>query len=277
MVKELAEGAVYISERGGVTFHTYVSPVQGLLVCSHVIESTNALVVVDALMLRPHYTELRAYADSLGKPIDRVIVSHLHPDHWFGLEAFDDVPVHAQQYCRDGIVIAGDTFLGTKRTVYGDLVPSRKVVPTDIVTPGTSCIDGLTYEFSEVTEAESTIALVIELPEVKTLVAQDLVYNHVHMFVGEKTSAGDYCCDNWMEALSAYQAKGHELILPGHGEPCGPEAFSEAITYLREVKELLRSATGEEDLKRRTMERFPGYRVPEILDLTNLFLYHRTW
>ena len=277
MLKKLAEGVVQVSRRGGVTFHSYMSPQQGLLVCVHVIESANALVVVDAVMLRPHYTELRAYADSLGKPIDRVIVSHLHPDHWFGLAAFDDVPVHSQQYTHDGIVIAGDTFLESKRAVYGDLVPSRKVVPSHIITPGTTVVDGVTYEFSEVNEVESVTALVIELPEVKTLVAQDLVYNHVHMFVGEKTSAGDYCCDNWMAALSAYQAKGHELILPGHGEPCGGEVFPEAIAYLSAVKELLRSAAGEDDLKRRTLERFPGYRLPEMLDLTNLFLYHRTW
>jgi glyoxylase-like metal-dependent hydrolase (beta-lactamase superfamily II) len=28
----------------------------------------------------------RAYADSLGKPIDRVIITHAHPDHFLAVD-----------------------------------------------------------------------------------------------------------------------------------------------------------------------------------------------
>lgn len=277
MEKRLKEGTVYITGKNAVTFHSYVSSLQGHMVCSHIIETQNCLVVVDALLLKPCYTELRAYVDGLSKPIDRVIVSHFHPDHWFGLEAFSDVPVHSQQYCHDGIEQAGDTFIKNKRTIYGDLVASEKVIPSNIISDKSVTIDGLTYVFHDVKDTETNIMLLIELPEVKTVIAQDLIYNKVYLFVGEKTPDDNFCCDNWIAALEPLLEKNYELVLPGHGTPGGPEIIAENITYLKEVKGYLESAKDEHDLKKRTVERFPDYQVPEMLDLTNLFLYHKTW
>ncbi|MBI4650363.1 MBL fold metallo-hydrolase, partial [Candidatus Desantisbacteria bacterium] len=61
-----------------------MSPLKGQLVCSHIIESENKLVIIDTLLLRPYAERLRKYADSLNKPIERVIITHFHPDHWLG-------------------------------------------------------------------------------------------------------------------------------------------------------------------------------------------------
>ena len=78
-----------------VTIHCCTSPDDGERVNAQIIETAKKLVIVDAMLMRPYAKEFRAYADSLGKPIDRVYVTHAHPDHWFGIESFQDKDVYA--------------------------------------------------------------------------------------------------------------------------------------------------------------------------------------
>lgn len=62
------------------------------------------IVLVDGQFLVSCARAFRDYADSLGKPIDRLYVSHRHPDHWFGLgAAFSDVTIYALPETRDFI------------------------------------------------------------------------------------------------------------------------------------------------------------------------------
>jgi len=53
----------------------------------------------------------------------------------------------------------------------------------------------------------------IGLPDHRVLVTQDLVYNAVHVFIGEQAF------DEWAEALERYRALPYNRILPGHGSP----------------------------------------------------------
>ncbi|MCX6635651.1 MAG: MBL fold metallo-hydrolase, partial [Acidobacteria bacterium] len=79
----------------GVTLHCLSSGEDGEFVNSVIIETGRALVVIDTMNLIPYSRELRSYADSLGKTIERVLITHAHPDHWFGLDSFKDVPTFA--------------------------------------------------------------------------------------------------------------------------------------------------------------------------------------
>ena len=83
---------------GDVRIHSFISSFtdNNIANATHIIESANKLVLIDGQFLAPYAAKFRQYADSLGKPIDRLFLSHRHPDHWFGLgPAFSDVPVYA--------------------------------------------------------------------------------------------------------------------------------------------------------------------------------------
>jgi len=274
-VQEL--GTFSIVKKNQVTFHSYMSPENGQFVCSHIVETANRLVVVDTLLLRPHAQVLRRYVDGLNKPVDRVIITHFHPDHWLGSEFFKDVPIYAQKPTRDALEQYGDMFVKTKKELYGDLSASEKVVPTDIIEEGATTIDGLRYVFTDIKDAEAKLMLLIELPDVKTVIAQDLVYNHIYLFLGERTATGDYCINNWIGVLKSLLDKEYELVLPGHGEPSDSSVIAENIAYLEMGREFLESTKDEQELKQLFLKQYPDYRGPELLDITNFFLFHKNW
>lgn len=272
--KMKAVGTVSILKNDQVTFHSYMSPEDGEMVCSQVIETENKLVVVDALLLRPYAEELRRYANSLGKPIDRVIITHYHPDHWFGLEFFGDVPIHSLQETIDEIEEVGNTYLEYKRQQHGDLIAASKVVPSNTISEGIENIDGLNYAFTKIADAEASLMLLIELPDLKTLVAQDLLYNGVHLYTGEKTSKGEYCYDGWIEILRNLQENEYDTILVGHGETADPTVFTKMIEYIEYAKQAFESASNGDELKEKLIEKYPTLRVTEMLDISNVFLYN---
>ena len=85
-------GAILVSEFGPVKIHSYLSPADGLRVNTQMIEGPNAVVVFDGQLLLPYADEVASHVQMLDKPVDRIILSHAHTDHWGGLQVltFED-------------------------------------------------------------------------------------------------------------------------------------------------------------------------------------------
>jgi len=108
----------------------------------------------------------------------------------------------------------------------GDFVPSTIRVPDEILEPTVETVDGLRVEYERYGSAEAPVSLAIGLPEVGVLVAQDLVYNRVHLFTGQNDLAG------WESALRHLSGWGYTTIFPGHGVPGDVKALEEDLDYL---------------------------------------------
>ena len=68
--------------------HTFTAPEDGWLVTSHLIELPSQLLVVDAQYRLSYAREVVRYAAALKKPLNRLYVTHYHPDHLLGAAAF---------------------------------------------------------------------------------------------------------------------------------------------------------------------------------------------
>jgi glyoxylase-like metal-dependent hydrolase (beta-lactamase superfamily II) len=68
-----------------VTIHSYNAPEEGLFVASQIVETADGLVIFDAVFHTSHAEALADYIAGLGKPVNRIVLSHIHPDHWSGL------------------------------------------------------------------------------------------------------------------------------------------------------------------------------------------------
>src|SRR5258708_10848077 len=69
-------GAILVSQFGPVKIHSYLSPLDGFHVNSQMIEGPTAVVIFDGQLLLPYADEVASYVQTLGKPVERIILSH---------------------------------------------------------------------------------------------------------------------------------------------------------------------------------------------------------
>src|SRR6476619_6527322 len=231
-------GAILVSEFRPVKIHSYLSPADGLQVNTQMIEGPNAVVIFDGQLLLPYADEVASYVQTLGKPIDRIILSHAHTDHWGGLqvltERFPDARVFALDGIADQVRARDPARLDGLRRTYGDRAATKVTVPTETITEGLQRIDGVTYEFKRFVDVESDLQLAALLPEQKVLMAFDLVFSrNEHAFTG----ANHF--DHWMIVLESLKVlEGYDVITIGHDTPVDRSAIDSTMTYVKRAKEI---------------------------------------
>ena len=253
-------GTVIVTDKGNVKVHTYMSPADSFNVTTQLIETPTAIVAVDAQFVLGYAAEVVAYAEELGKPIERLIITHAHPDHYQGAKLFG-APIHALDVVTKQIVEGGD-----KSDPTGEVIPVADFTPTETIEPGTAIIDGVTFEFDAISGGEAADQLLIKLPELGVLVAQDLVYHDNHLFLGQNDIAG------WQQILGDLQAlDGYDVVLAGHGAPSDPSVYTKVATYLDAAAELL--GDDGDAYKAAITAKFPEYGADFLIDIANLYLF----
>lgn len=273
-------GTVSVIPGSGVTVHSYLAPTDGDVVCSDIIETANRLIIFDAQLLLPYAREVRDYAEKLGKPIDRVIVSHNHPDHFSGLEVFADLPIHAGQGTAYALGNWGKGIMDFKRQTLGpraEQYASSLPLPTATITPGSETVDGVELVFSPVYNTEQAEMMTVEIPADRILIAADLIYNGVHPVVGDRNPQRERMFDGWVAALENLQSRDIARIVPGHGVPTDLSVIPPMIEYIQFTKQLFESGVPEGEFRNQVLARYPNLGGQELVEYSVVFLYHSDW
>jgi glyoxylase-like metal-dependent hydrolase (beta-lactamase superfamily II) len=224
------------------------------------------------MLMRPYAKELRDYANEIGKPIDRVYITHGHPDHWFGSEYFQDVDRYALAETVEEIKYSAQFSIDFHRGQHGDLITDSATLPNKVVEEGDVVIDGVNFRIHKILSAEDLFMIAIDIPSARTLIAQDLIYNKVHFFVGQKSPDGTLCFEGWIKALERFESVGYDLVLPGHGAPADGSIFRENIRDLEKMSAIFASSTGA-DFVSNTLAAFPNFGLKSMVDFSAFFLY----
>jgi glyoxylase-like metal-dependent hydrolase (beta-lactamase superfamily II) len=266
-------GAILVSQFGPVKIHSYLSPLDGFHVNTQMIEGQTAVVIFDGQLLLPYADEVASYVETLGKPVDRIILSHAHTDHWSGLqvltERFPDARVFALDGIADQLHARGQGRLDSFRPIYGDRIATKITVPTEIIAEGVQRIDGITYDFKRFVDAESDLQLAALLPEQKVLMAFDLVFSsNEHAFTG-----ADHF-DHWVIVLERLKAlQGYDTITIGHDRPVHRSAIDSTISYVKRAKEIHAASADAKTYSESLKAAFPDLQHAEWVDLSAKLLY----
>jgi glyoxylase-like metal-dependent hydrolase (beta-lactamase superfamily II) len=123
---------------------------------SYVVELRNSVVVVDTTLAISSATQVRTVAESFGKPIAAVLLTHGHPDHYTGLVQFPDVPRFASRGCLEFAQREDIVKSPTAKSYLGTDYPDKRVFPDQIVKDGETCVfDGVSFKLTDLGPAES--------------------------------------------------------------------------------------------------------------------------
>ena len=162
-----------------------------------------------------------------------LVNTHQHGDHTNGNCVMPDATIIGHHRCREAIKATGILRPdGLWEPVeWGELEPAPPFVTfehrLDLY------VDDLLIELHHfATAAHTTNDVVAWIPEHRVLFAGDLVFNGGTPFVLMGSVAGS------LVALDALMELDPAVIVPGHGEVCGPEAMDIAGEYLRFLQQV---------------------------------------
>ena len=250
---ELPPGKVEKYETYLATIHSFTSQ-DDWLVNSHIIETESSLVLVDTQLSEPFVQQLKDYIASLGKPLERIYLSHAHLILGPGIEEFEGVPVYAQEPVIEAILSEHEG-LGTSRGEIKNLL-----VHSDI-------IDGLTYEFELAEIAEARFQTLVRLPEIGVSIVQDLISNNAHVQFAQAD------IQSWVRSLAVLivDAKDHQIFV-GHGYPARVDVgqIGAQIRYLQTLQKLLDvyDGSGPESLAATIKSAYPEFEATVIVELS---------
>jgi Metallo-beta-lactamase superfamily len=267
------KGNVYVSTYGQTKVHSYLSPPDGLMVNTQIVEGRSSVVIFDGQLHLPYAEEVASYIKTIGKPVDRFILSHGHSDHWSGLQVLTERFPAAEVYAIAGVAelirLRGSKTLERAKRLYGDRAATRVTVPSRILEEGVQEIDGVVYDFKKFEDGESEVQLTALLPRHKLLMAFDLVFPPtVHAF----TVAPFF--DHWIGILGSLKAmEGYETIMVGHYWPVDRSAIDSTIAYLSRAKEVHSTSPDARTYSERIKAAFPERQQQGWVDYSTDFLY----
>ena len=221
---------------------------QGFMSNAGFVVTKAGVVVFDALGSPVLAKNLVAAIAKITKqPIKRVIISHYHADHIYGMQVFRDMGVEIWAHTGGQVYIASDEAqqrLQQRREILKPWVDENtKVMPADKWLTGDSnfTMGGLHFELSYVGPAHSTEDMVMFVKEDGVLYSGDLVFKGRVPFVGNADSR------LWLQALDKLIAFKPKIMIPGHGAASSTPVADLKLTrdYLQYVRLTMGKAVKE--------------------------------
>ena len=174
------------------------------------------------------------------QPVKRVIVSHYHADHFYGLAAFKDAGAEiwaqrrAQAYLSSGQ--ASDRLAQRRLDLFPWVDDTTRIVAPDVWLDGDTDfrLGGVTFQVLYAEGAHSPEDVMMYVVEERVLFAGDLIFAGRVPFVGTADSRG------WLKAMDKMIAVKPAIVVPGHGPASTDVARDLVLTrdylvYLRET------------------------------------------
>lgn len=203
-----------------------------------IIATDDGPVLFDSGVSLAHGQALAALAFKVtGRPVTRVLISHLHPDHALGAAAFPAQIIHALPATRADLERDAEGFSDTMyRLLSGWMKGTALVLPQGDLGNGPLTIGGRELQLLALNgHSQSDLALLDAATG--TLITGDLVFHNR----APATPHADLA--HWQAALDHLEAIPHRLLLPGHGPlDRADEAISQTREWLAWVDASLRQS-----------------------------------
>lgn len=247
------------------------------------VVTDEGVVVIDALGTPALGNALlEAIRTVTAKPVRRVILTHYHADHYYGLDPFRRAGAEIWAHA------AARGFLGTDEPKRRLEQRSRDLFPwvdeeTPLVPAGrwlerdeAFTLGGVRFEVRHFGPAHSPEDLVVSLPQ------QGIVFSGDILFAGRIPFVGEADGRQWLERMERLLALGPRIVVTGHGPVSREPRKDLTLTreYLRYLREAMAKAVEDfvpfEEAYRRTdwsrFEKVPAFEAANRINAYGQYL-----
>ena len=235
----------------------------------------------DAVLTDPGMTEDQArvlgdWVAAQGRNVTDIFITHGHGDHWFAAGLLAErfgarVVATASTIAQMRVGLATRPMIWDK--LYQGIPPSpvtAVTVPDDRFT-----LEGHDLVMVDVGHGDADDNSVLHVPDLGLVVAGDVIYNGVHMYLAQSATVGGF--GPWRDAIDKVEALSPRHIVTGHKNPERDDDAKRTIDqtrqYLDDADELLRTENTALGYFNAKIERYPDHLGRLILWVTARGLY----
>lgn len=248
----------------------FTSDVNGTFVDSTVVLGERSAVLIDAQIDRANATRLAETIAATGRTLETVIITHLHPDHFLGLDIllqrFPDARPVAHPILQPVLEQAGPPMLQQLKGMMGDGLADRVVVP-EALDGNTVMLEGERITVMDPMHGDTALITPVFIEPLDTLVTSDVAFIDTHAYVAENTAAEALAA--WRASLTELEAIGASTVIPGHRlerSPNDASAFAFTRSYLDAWEAALAEGNDADSLRAALISRVGDLPVPFFVD-----------
>jgi glyoxylase-like metal-dependent hydrolase (beta-lactamase superfamily II) len=234
----------------------------------------------DAVLTDPGMTEDQArvlgdWVAARSRNLTDIFITHGHGDHWFAAGLLAE-RFGARVVASAGTIAQMQGSVATRPLLWDKLYQGIPPSPVTAVTVPDNrfALEGHDLVIVEVGHADASDNTVLHVPDLGLVIAGDVIYNGVHMYLGQSAVGG---FGPWRDAIDKVEALGPRHIVCGHQDRRRDDDAKRTIEqtrqYLDDADELLRTENTAVGYFNAKIERYPDYLGQLILWVTARALY----
>lgn len=243
----------------------------GFGVTSTIIYGEKEAMLVDAQFTIANAHRLVADLIELKRDLTTIFLTHLHPDHYLGLEVikavFPEAKVIAYQKTADDI---NDAY-NFKIDYWGNTVLKSNGAnikyEIEKVTNPTLFLEGQEIQILGLMCGDCIDIAPLWIPSTRTLIASDLVFADCHVWIADMRS--QELVDRWFDTLAQLEALKPDVVVPGHSSQAltlAPAAISFTRQYIQDFFRLFEQTANAGELRGEMERLYPNYPIKICLE-----------